>query len=366
MSHIYNSQVLKVAIHNFIRDIFLVIGFECAVSNFFGFFSGGNMSAYYSGARRASATSAAIRPALGFTVLALSVPLIGCSIHPLPDDVSRASTYDIVDKIRCEAKAAVEEYGRKFTNASIVYNFSFNINEENDASAGLTMLDPFRTGTVSLTGNAGSTRNRAGNRNFELIDSFDDLRKLKCTRDREVNWVYPLTGDVGMYEAVSTFIRLQQADDPRTNDPVPGARIFTFADTLTYTTTLTGGVNASLTLTPVKNQFRVTSANAGLSGSRTDTHKVVVTMAAGQQPVVKSGKVVAFRRTVPRVDAPLARGGTAGAPVYGSNGSFNAILTTRMLQQESSAENRALYEQDRQRQLELQRQSQDVRVLVGP
>ena len=42
-----------------------------------------------------------------------------------------------------------------------------------------------------------------------------------------------------MYNAVSTFIKLQQADNPG------GTRTFTFADTLTYTTTFTGGVNAT-------------------------------------------------------------------------------------------------------------------------
>src|SRR5215468_5034307 len=194
-------------------------------------------------------------------IIVASLALIGCAIHPLPEDVSRKATYDIVDKIRCEAKAAVEDHGRGFNSASIVYNFTFDITENNDASAGFTLTDPLKSGTFNLTAGADLNRTRAGNRNFELIDSFDDLRKMNCSRDREVNWVYPLTGDVGMYEAVATFIRLQKADDPRTNDPVPGARIFTFADTLTYTTTLTGGVNASLTLTPVKNQFRVTSAN---------------------------------------------------------------------------------------------------------
>src|SRR5262245_44564131 len=233
------------------------------------------MCAYRSGAYPAFSTRAAIHRALALSALLLSLPMIGCSIHPLPDDVSRASTYDIVQKVRCEAKAAIEEYGRGFTNASIVYNFTFNINEHNDASAGLTLLDPFKSGTFSLTGSAGSNRIRDGFRNFELLDSFDDLRKLNCTRDREAHWVYPLTGDVGMYEAVATFIRLQKADDPG------GTRVFTFADTLTYTTTWTGGVNASLTLAPVRDRFRVTAANAGLTNSRSDTHNVVIAMTPG-------------------------------------------------------------------------------------
>lgn len=91
---------------------------------------------------------------------------------------------------------------------------------------------------------------------------------------------------------------------------------------------------------------------------------------------------------VPFVDAPMARssvargadsrsraartgdpgigGATNGDGSVGVVGAFNNLLSTRMLQQESSAENRALYEQDRQRQLALQRRSLDVRVLVGP
>ena len=310
-----------------------------------------------------------MRPAFGFTILVLSPLLIGCAIHPLPDDVSRKTTYDIVDKIRCEAKAAVEQFGRGFKDASIVYNFTFDIVEHNDASAGFTLFDPFATGTVNLAASAGSSGTRDGVRNFELLDSFDDLRKMDCTRDREANWLYPLTGDVGMYDSVATFIRLQRADNPG------GTRIFTFADTLTYTTTFTAGATSTLTLSPVTEQFRFTAANAGLSGSRTDVHKVVVTMAAGQQAVVDRSGRQTLRRMVPRIDAPMARLGTGRNGIvsssssngdYGPAGSFNNLLSTRMLQQESGAENRALYEQDRQRQLELQRRSLDVRVLVGP
>ena len=35
---------------------------------------------------------------------ALAAGLAGCSMHPLPDDVSRVSTVDIVERIRCEAQ----------------------------------------------------------------------------------------------------------------------------------------------------------------------------------------------------------------------------------------------------------------------
>ncbi len=328
------------------------------------------MSSYHSRAHVAFPTG--FRPAPTFMILAFLPLVMGCSIHPLPDDVSRKTTYDIVDKIRCEAKAAVEQYGQSFNDASIVYQFTFDIDEHNDANAGFTLFNPFANGTFNLSTTAAANRERQGVRNFELIDSFDDLRKMNCSRDREVNWIYPLTGDIGMYDSVATFIRLQRADNPG------AGRVFTFADTLTYTTTLTGGATATLALNPVPEQLRFTAANAGLSGSRVDVHKVVVTMAAGHQTVIASSGKRVVRRMVPFIDAPLVGSATNTSgrsnltfarstdPGLGVNGSFNNLLSTRMLQQQSGAENRALYEQDRQRQLELQRRSLDVRVLVGP
>src|SRR5260370_37723493 len=113
-------------------------------------------------------------------ILVASLTLIGCAIHPLPEDVSRKATYDIVDKIRCEAKAAVEDYGRGFGDAKIGYNFTFDITENNDASAGFTLTDPFKIGTFNLTAGADLNRKRSGNRNCQFIDSVNDLRKMNC------------------------------------------------------------------------------------------------------------------------------------------------------------------------------------------
>jgi hypothetical protein len=320
--------------------------------------------------------SAAMRPALA--VLALSSLLIGCSTHPIPDDISRKSTYDIVDKIRCEAKAAVEDFsGGQLSGAHIAYTFTFDILEKNDANLGATFTNPLKGGSVGLDTGLQSKLSRQGVRTFELLDSFDDLRKMNCTRDREKNWLYPLTGDVGLYDSVGAFIRLQQA---------PGATsVVTFADTLKYTTTFTGGVNASVALAPLTDQFRLTAASAAATSSRTDMHKLVVTMAAEGRPVIGPNGPVVLRRTVPFVDVPMARfssgrnvarrnfrdgdpsaGGGGGSEGLGVAGGFNNLISTRMLQQDSSAANRVLYEQDRQRQLELQRRATDVRVLVGP
>jgi len=51
---------------------------------------------------RSSTLSISMRAAW-FNIPAL-IALGGCSTFPLPDDVTRKSTYDIIQQIRCEAR----------------------------------------------------------------------------------------------------------------------------------------------------------------------------------------------------------------------------------------------------------------------
>src|SRR5262245_9428093 len=50
-----------------------------------------------------------VNRAQALAAVAAASVLMSCSIHPLPDDVSRYSTEEIVRNVRCEAKAAVRE-----------------------------------------------------------------------------------------------------------------------------------------------------------------------------------------------------------------------------------------------------------------
>ena len=43
-----------------------------------------------------------------FCVSVFAVVVAGCAVHPIPEDVTRLTAYDIVRKIRCEAKEIVE------------------------------------------------------------------------------------------------------------------------------------------------------------------------------------------------------------------------------------------------------------------
>jgi hypothetical protein len=208
-------------------------------------------------------------------VFAAILPLMaGCAIHPLPDDVTRETTHSIVQKIRCEAKRGILDHGRRLgDDTTLAYEFEFNINERNDAQAGFTLTNPFKRGTFALTTGAGVERMRDAARNFRLVDSFGERRRADCRPEiLEKNWMYPIAGDIGMYEAVATFAKLHQVENPEL-----GGDMFSFADTLSFTTTLSSDVNATLSVAPVSQRLWLTAANAGL-----ETHARITTSSSSR------------------------------------------------------------------------------------
>ena len=276
-------------------------------------------------------------------MFAVIVPfLAGCAIHPLPDDVTRETTHSIVQKIRCEAQRGVLDHGRRLgDDTTLGYEFDFHITEINDASGGFTLTNPFKNGSFGLTGSVGADRTRDATRNFRFTDLFGELRRTDCRPEMlEKNWIYPIAGDVGMYEAVATFAKLQQVENPVTG---VGTGTFSFADTLVFTTKLHGDVTAILSLTPVTERLRLTAANASLNNSREDIHKVAVSMVAG-----------------PSLAGRFARGKFAlrGRPPAGfiaSSGLLSNTMAQQAADQSGDLRSAALYELDRQRLLELQR-----------
>jgi hypothetical protein len=319
-----------------------------------------------------------MRPIHHLVIVGLAPVLANCSTHPLVDDVTRATTPDIVKHIRCEAKRAINDYDRRSRNASanttmaIAYEFTFTITENNNARGNITGNLPFlNSGNFSLSANAGSERQRFSDRHFKIVENFDDLRRADCSQETlEKNLIYPIAGEIGIYEVVTTFANLQTIANKTAHRPTtlpapdfPTGDLsgpFRFADNLSFTTTFNGGVNPSLSLSPVTtNSFRVTGVNTpegeaslplspsfdpsgtGLQAKRMDVHQVVVAMAAVPTPTDQ------HRRNA-GIAAPL---------------SPNSILSTTALQLEATAKERALFELDRQRMLALQQRSPNL--LVG-
>lgn len=267
----------------------------------------------------------------------------GCSIHPLPDDFPRASTVAIVQQIRCEAYHAVEKLRKvnrkvyeqeKLDDAAIAYRFHFTITEKNGAEGGAGFKLPLTHGTFSLGIDAGSERERVGERELTVTEYFKDIRCQDELQAASENFRYPITGNIGLEETIFTFATLaglKLIDPPQANkdqtqrstggqtghrqdggrgrkggssrNAKKGGKPVDFTDALTFTTTIGGGLAPKIELNPVGSGFALAEAQAAFSGERTDKHEVVVALEL--PPTATPGKKERTRRGAQFAPVPI-------------------------------------------------------------
>ncbi len=274
-------------------------------------------------------------------LLTASCLVSGCSIHPLPDDVTGVPTDTIVRKTRCEARAAIKKslvdwllaypngskqrqlgeafstgsrplqtfddslfhdgekaIVRMFENSAIAYDFTLDITETDNLDATIDLLKPFHKASSSAALSLGVDRTRQSIRVFTVSDTFlgllKNIREDYCNIfDAGENQIYPIIGRIGIDEEVHIFIELSlfnhlggPADKPK-GPP-------TMADTLVFTTKLSGSAAPKLIFSPVGSVAHVADASLTAAASRTDVHKVIVGLALppppGQKPAPKEKK----------------------------------------------------------------------------
>lgn len=242
-------------------------------------------------------------------VAAAALVVTACAVHPIPDNISRYSTAEIVRNVRCEAKFAVRSridvalrehpalrdipadlilnpanlrrivavapvLAKKFVNyqkSAIAYDFEFSIEEANDKSANASFVMPFTSGGKwSLDAGASVAKRRSGNRRFKMVETFGELDRLDCRTYLKPagNLLHPMTGSIGMERIMRTFIDLTELGGGREK----------FTDTITFKTTVKGSVGGKLELSPLNDKFRIVGADAGAAGQRTDVHKLIVSL----------------------------------------------------------------------------------------
>jgi hypothetical protein len=212
--------------------------------------------------------------------------LAGCSVHPLPDQVTRQSTVGIVTAIRCEARQAILEYASDpaFNGGAIGYIFDFDITEHNSAGLDLTFKKIFSNGEFDLTlSGANTDLTRQADRVFTIVDTFGELKRAECSDEiLRSRFKYPIAGSIGLKEVVATFMELDRLGSSvlEPGSTTVGGQTATFSDTLTYTTILDAGtINPQLTLSPVQNSFRLTSLSATFTSKRQDKHMLTLAIA---------------------------------------------------------------------------------------
>jgi hypothetical protein len=261
--------------------------------------------------------------------------LAGCAVHPLPENVTRDTTYDIVQKIRCEGREALDaisvrllrtspdptvlafadrveagtltvidlfepkgpyigllnqvlpkwvlELFKTYTTSAVTFDFDFMITENNHNGAIADFRMPIVAGLFSLGAHAGANFDRQSHRKFQIVNSFYELHHLSrdyCSNivARIGNFAYPITGKIGLEEVFSTFVDL----DSNVEGGIAGDA-HRFSDQLTFTTTVSADVTPSIVLDPLPTRaFRLADASYTASAFRQDQHGVTIAVAKGQ------------------------------------------------------------------------------------
>lgn len=284
----------------------------------------------------------------------------GCSIYPLPQDVSGADTKAIVDNIRCEARMGLQETALKFLdsyfadvkvwrgktgaelastlrqypsewdqlriddlspsvkpyfafyrNSQIAYEFDLTMEEDNNDTLGLGFKKNFfgaskRMDTLGLS--LGSDRTRKVERIFNTVDTFEEL-VLKvssdyCNKPRHINIVYPITGSLPIRDLMLSYIEINQFEH-LAGGGTDLIKIFgtkttpavpQMGDTITFTTKLSGEANPITAVTPVPPSWLLSSVNFDSKHYRSDTHKVLIVVSTSQD-AAKASRLDARRAT---------------------------------------------------------------------
>lgn len=267
-----------------------------------------------------------------FVAFCTSLGLAGCSLHPLPDDVSfsGADTFAIVQNIRCEVKkgaqARLEDLLAKSENAelrnisidevtdifkkiglfeginllqkrdrniaykvlkygSIVigYSFKFDITEDNNNKVAASFGVPFTSTTFTLSGNANADFKRQGTRTFAVTDTFIDLLLLECPDDLAgPNPAYPMVGSIGAGRIIDAYLDLGKSGVTGGVQDASfgsGGRAGPFKDQIIFTTTVGADITPKVVIKPLAvplDKFRLVSAEGTFEVEREDIHSVTI------------------------------------------------------------------------------------------
>jgi hypothetical protein len=230
----------------------------------------------------------------GVISLALGGSLAACAIHPLPENVTGIKTAAIVERIRCEAADAVRAMDQQFgaqehatlAEIGVVYSFTLTMSESDNLALSTNFQKLIRNGTETINPGIANDLMRQNIRVFTIADTYQALPKQKdCTGEATgPNYEYPIAGTIGAGEMIRTFLELALHEDlgnvgqggSGTTINPSASGLLTMVDTLTFTTTVSGGATPMITLTPVTAAAQLTSGSLMGSVSRTDVHQVII------------------------------------------------------------------------------------------
>jgi hypothetical protein len=264
-----------------------------------------------------------------------------CATKPVPSDVTRHSTYAIVQQIRCEARDAIRAFAlnsievnnpqlaqqlkqnpdgfigidlsrfdaetrrvlSRYDQAAIGYDFTFDITETNKSGVALGLWRGFSRGPLMIGFDASNDLERQNTRTFRNADTFLYLATQFPNRfckevKKGTNLQYPISGTVGIRESIATFLSLNQSANlvgSASNPDLPS-----MIDTIEFTTTISSSLSPAVVLAPTGTELQVVSGGITFSGTRKDRHKLVLGLSLPFDPADgrAPNELIAVRRTL--------------------------------------------------------------------
>jgi hypothetical protein len=290
--------------------------------------------------------------------------LLGCSMHPLPGDIVRVSTLEIVDRIRCEVQEGLASFPpghpryrhvKKIVEGTTIgFEFEFNMDEQSRATGGSLVLDrkainpanPVHIALSADINDSGDQSERSNRRVFRLFEDLKDLRQAHCVNKIvRANHAYPITGATGMAEVVRTYINLELITDlaAHSGDDV------VFSDDLLFTTSFSAGATPDLSIDTPVGGLRITKVRLTGSVSRQDQHGVTVALArdpAHADVDLPPGSPEGFARSIRKGNRTVTLDRMARAKEV-----TDRRLQTALAKQDAGSRNRVLLELQRRRNL---------------
>jgi hypothetical protein len=223
-------------------------------------------------------------------VLGVALATTGCGMRPLPEDVSGVTTFDIVERIRCEAQEGLRSFDDddawRIAGATTI-GLGFNFNMSAGKNAGISDLNFDRVTSkrhFDLDADASSSFDRRNIRAFQVVDKLVEVHGYDCTgKLTRPNLAHPVTGSIGLSEVIRTYVQLEKQTNLRkASDTI-------FSDSLEYSTNYQAGFDAIWEKNAVAGRLTLTKLSVGAGAHRDDIHTLHVTLTRDPVGPVGSG-----------------------------------------------------------------------------
>jgi hypothetical protein len=174
--------------------------------------------------------------------------------------------------------------------------------EVNNVGGELDLVRALSKGVFGLALTGGFDRTRENVRTFTVTDNFGDLVRKPMRCDGRLvgpNYVYPITGRIGVDDVVRAFVFLSLFGNLGGESGTPGVIPKgppTLVDALEFTTTISGSANPRVDFAPIGRTLSVSHANLNVAALRRDKHQVIIGLALAAAAQAQLGSIRAGLR----------------------------------------------------------------------